>query len=90
MSGWGLINSVCDFRVFVNLEELNLSHNRVSDISTMGLEELKHLRVLDVSFNDINTPIREVSIPFNLHPYIVLFIASTTIPKSFHPCLSSI
>jgi Leucine-rich repeat (LRR) protein len=49
-----------DFSAFVNLEELDLSGNKITDITKMGLESLKKLRVLDVSKNEINSSLKEV------------------------------
>ncbi len=51
---------IADFRPFINVEEINLSHNRLSDITNIGLNELPKLKVLDVSFNAIATPLKAV------------------------------
>eukprot|EP00027_Filamoeba_sp_ATCC50430_P016759 CAMPEP_0168569714 /NCGR_PEP_ID=MMETSP0413-20121227/16321_1 /TAXON_ID=136452 /ORGANISM="Filamoeba nolandi, Strain NC-AS-23-1" /LENGTH=833 /DNA_ID=CAMNT_0008602261 /DNA_START=610 /DNA_END=3111 /DNA_ORIENTATION=- len=61
MSGFNLTSVSINFSLFENLEELNLSNNHLTDISNLGLETLKHLRVLDVHHNDINTPIKELA-----------------------------
>jgi hypothetical protein len=53
--------SLCDFRPFVNLEELNLANNKITDITNMGLDELKRLRVLDISNNLISTGLKELA-----------------------------
>ena len=47
---------------FVRLEELNLSHNDLTDIVNINLQSLKRLKVLDVSSNFITNSIREVHI----------------------------
>lgn len=50
----------CDFSHFIALEELNLQNNKLTTLNDMGLELLPNLRVLDVSFNAIQTPLRDI------------------------------
>lgn len=52
--------TVCDFSDFFQLQELDLSHNRLTSLTGMGLETLPKLRVLDVTYNDLRTPLQEI------------------------------
>eukprot|EP00727_Mastigamoeba_balamuthi_P005634 m51a1_g1690 hypothetical protein (1072) ;mRNA; r:462527-466818 len=61
MSGVGLTSDFCNFAPFSNVKELNISHNRIKDLMVMGLQLLKLLRVLDVSCNEIETPLTDVA-----------------------------
>ncbi|KAL6062169.1 hypothetical protein QOT17_012420 [Balamuthia mandrillaris] len=49
-----LTSSALSFAQFSNLSELNLSHNRLTEITGIGLQFLKKLAALDVSFNNIS------------------------------------
>ena len=60
MNGFGIISSVCDFSPFENLVELNLSNNKLTDVTCMGLEKLKNLEILDLSNNQIKNPIKKL------------------------------
>jgi len=48
------------FRMFINLEELDLSRNTLSTLSHLCLESCSKLRLLDVSFNNISDTPEEV------------------------------
>jgi len=53
-----LTSKFSNFAPFSCVEEINLSHNALTDLSIMGLESLSNsLRVLDVSYNLIKNPI---------------------------------
>lgn len=56
LTSWGLTSRVCDFSKFINLIELNISHNNLTDISDIGLQAHPNLRVLCATHNSINTP----------------------------------
>lgn len=60
-----LVSSAVNVSPFLNLEELNLSHNLLTDIMLLGLEHLHHLRVLDVSFNNLQNPLPQVRFQFH-------------------------
>lgn len=55
-----LVTSALDFSAFIALEELDLSGNKLTTLNGMCLEQLPNLRVLDVSNNEINTPLKDV------------------------------
>ncbi|KAJ3424761.1 dynein assembly factor 1 axonemal [Anaeramoeba flamelloides] len=61
LNGLGLKDGFCDFSAFVNLEELNLSDNGIKNIFNLGLDNLKNLRIVDLSFNRINNTIKEIA-----------------------------
>ncbi len=45
---------------FENLEEINLARNKLTDLTTIGLQSLKKLKVLDVSFNQLSGSLKSV------------------------------
>lgn len=53
-------------RPFRNLEEINLSRNKLTDITNIGLDDLPRLKVLDVSFNNIGGTLKSVRQDYNL------------------------
>ena len=59
MDNYELIS--CDFQMFVNLEELNLSGNLLTDITTTNLDKIPKLRVLDITNNKIDNSLKEVN-----------------------------
>ena len=62
LNGIGIVSSAVDFKKFDHLEEINLSKNKLTDLTCMGLQALKKLRVLDVSDNSISGSIKNVSL----------------------------
>ena len=54
LGGLGLHDAVLDFAKYTKLRVLNLSGNEIVNIMSIGLECLKELRVLDLSFNHIS------------------------------------
>jgi Leucine-rich repeat (LRR) protein len=50
-----------DFAAFVNLEELNLAHNQLGDITKLGIDQLRKLRVLALHNNQIANPLEQVA-----------------------------
>eukprot|EP01114_Cavostelium_apophysatum_P010445 TRINITY_DN2416_c0_g1_i11.p1 TRINITY_DN2416_c0_g1~~TRINITY_DN2416_c0_g1_i11.p1 ORF type:complete len:2801 (+),score=908.52 TRINITY_DN2416_c0_g1_i11:43-8445(+) len=60
MNGRDLCSSACDFSPFLSLQELNLSHNRITDIHNLGLEKLSNLKILDLSSNQIAISLKEM------------------------------
>lgn len=84
---------VADFKPFINVEEINLSYNKLSDITNIGLNELPKLKVLDVSFNAIATPLKAVRngpLPSLKSFYIVLIGNATLQLASFLDQLTSL
>jgi Leucine-rich repeat (LRR) protein len=84
MSSLDLQSRFCDFSAFDNLEELNLSHNKIADPTEMGLAAAAStLRVLDLSHNQIAIP----------HPKIAAFLDSLTalecVALHHNPCMRS-
>jgi Leucine-rich repeat (LRR) protein len=76
----GLTSAACDFRKFKNLEELNLSGNKLTNIRDLLLFKLPKLRVLDVTRNQITTPIEELAADIdNLRALEVLAIRDNPI-----------
>eukprot|EP00698_Gefionella_okellyi_P022880 TRINITY_DN7670_c0_g1_i1.p1 TRINITY_DN7670_c0_g1~~TRINITY_DN7670_c0_g1_i1.p1 ORF type:complete len:2182 (-),score=499.73 TRINITY_DN7670_c0_g1_i1:26-6466(-) len=61
MNGHGLMSVNARLTVFPNLEEINLSNNRITDLYAMGLHELPKLRILDVSNNKIDYTMQELA-----------------------------
>eukprot|EP01117_Protostelium_nocturnum_P019432 TRINITY_DN842_c0_g1_i1.p1 TRINITY_DN842_c0_g1~~TRINITY_DN842_c0_g1_i1.p1 ORF type:complete len:2518 (-),score=1170.22 TRINITY_DN842_c0_g1_i1:41-7594(-) len=61
LSSLKLRGSALDFRQFIALEELNLSGNKIVSFTSMGLEKLPNLKVLDLSNNRINAPLQEIA-----------------------------
>lgn len=45
---------VCSFSPFLNLVQLNLAHNEITDLLGLRLQTLPFLKNLDVSFNHID------------------------------------
>jgi Leucine-rich repeat (LRR) protein len=58
------------FSAFKNLEELNLAGNKLTTIAKMGLEDLKSLRILDVSKNMIDISLKELGALINKFPIL--------------------
>lgn len=56
-----LVSSAANFSPFVHLEELNLAHNLLTDITLLGLENLPNLRVLDLSFNSLQNTLPQIA-----------------------------
>jgi len=50
----------------MNLQEVNLAKNKLTDLYAIGVTNLPNLRVLDVSDNIINYPLEEVYI-YSIH-----------------------
>jgi Leucine-rich repeat (LRR) protein len=50
-----------DFAPFVNLEELNLAHNQLTDITKLGIDQLRKLRVLALHHNQLGNPLEQVA-----------------------------
>ena len=50
-----------DFAPFVNLEELNLAGNQLTDVTKLGLDGLRKLRVLALHDNQLRNPLEQVA-----------------------------
>eukprot|EP01087_Luapelamoeba_hula_P021301 TRINITY_DN741_c0_g1_i1.p1 TRINITY_DN741_c0_g1~~TRINITY_DN741_c0_g1_i1.p1 ORF type:complete len:1692 (+),score=255.49 TRINITY_DN741_c0_g1_i1:147-5222(+) len=79
----GLVSSAVDLSPFVNLEEVNLASNKITDVTTIGLQSLKKLRVLDVSYNSI------AGNPKKLAPFIDLLRSLECIALRGNPAVKN-
>ncbi|KAJ3450828.1 protein phosphatase 1 regulatory subunit sds22-related [Anaeramoeba flamelloides] len=61
LSGLHLSEVGLDFSIFQNLEELNLSDNNITDLFKLKLDNLYHLKILDLSNNQINNQIDRIA-----------------------------
>lgn len=52
---------MANFSPFENLEEINLARNKLTDLTTIGLQSLKKLKVLDVSFNQLSGSLKSLA-----------------------------
>lgn len=83
LSDLGLIDDVVSMARYVNLRKLNLSGNRIRDLSRLGLDALPHLRILDVSRNDIRMSLPDLGAWLNGREALQVF----AIRKN--PCVKS-
>ena len=61
LTNCGLTTHPClEFSKFTLLEELDLSRNHISKITTLNLMRLEKLKLVDLSYNDINEQAEEV------------------------------
>ncbi|KAJ3431570.1 protein phosphatase 1 regulatory subunit sds22-related [Anaeramoeba flamelloides] len=61
LKGLNLTERGLNFSIFQNLEELNLSNNKITDLFKLGLENLKNLKIVDLSYNQINNKIDRIA-----------------------------
>lgn len=61
LNNQGLLSNAVKLNFFVNLQELNLAKNKLTDLYAIGVTQLPQLRVLDVSDNIINYPLEELA-----------------------------
>eukprot|EP01133_Synstelium_polycarpum_P007995 gene7995-9390_t len=58
---WNLLSEACNFSSFPNVTEIDLTNNKIVDISTIGLQNLSQLRRLSVINNAITTPLAAIA-----------------------------
>lgn len=69
LCGLGISNhTTVDFTAFVNLRQLNLSHNNIKDITALKLQTLQSLAILDVSSNNISNGLAQLADYFDEFP----------------------
>eukprot|EP00002_Diphylleia_rotans_P021967 TRINITY_DN428_c0_g2_i2.p1 TRINITY_DN428_c0_g2~~TRINITY_DN428_c0_g2_i2.p1 ORF type:complete len:2171 (-),score=432.49 TRINITY_DN428_c0_g2_i2:273-6785(-) len=61
LCNWKLNDNNCNFGDYKGLTKLNLSHNQITNIFSIGLNLLTRLRTLDLSFNKIENTIAEIA-----------------------------
>ncbi|KAN0022088.1 hypothetical protein ACTFIU_004252 [Dictyostelium citrinum] len=54
---WQLTSEFINFSYFTNVQEIDLTNNRLTDISNIGLQQLNHLSKLCLINNQINNPL---------------------------------
>lgn len=50
-----------NFSIFLNLQELDLSYNKIKTVSTLGLDKLSFLKYLDLSYNEISDKLQIIA-----------------------------
>jgi Leucine-rich repeat (LRR) protein len=61
LTHYSITSRVCNFSAFINLVEVDISHNKLTDVLTMGLQGHQHLRVLCATHNAITTPLSKIA-----------------------------
>lgn len=61
LTGYQLVSRVCDFSRFINLVELDISNNKLTDIANIGLHGHRHLRIFCAMHNGIATSLAGIA-----------------------------
>ncbi len=77
MSGWrlsqaDLSHSKCVFSAFTSLQQLNLSHNAITDLAALGLDACPYLECLDVRNNQIDVELTTLAQTLDKIPSLVI------------------